>query len=100
MGDTDRGTAVLDSGVAARLLSLKTAGLSTKAYQELKTQVHRDLLNRVDLGKLMHLGEKAARLQIFAAIQDLIRDLIVPLSSLDRQQMAREVLDEVFGLGP
>ncbi len=101
MADANRGTAVLESSdVMARAVSLRTAGLSTKAYQELKSQIHRDLLKRLDLGRVMSLGEESARAQIFAVIQELVRNLVVPLSSGDRLQMAREILNEVFGLGP
>ncbi|HKS96181.1 MAG TPA: CpaF family protein [Terriglobia bacterium] len=75
-------------------------GLTAKAYQELKSSVHRDLLERADLEKVMALGEGAARTQIMAVIQDLVAHLRTPLSGPERQQLAREVLNEVFGLGP
>jgi len=78
----------------------KAAGLSPKAYQELKSSVHRDLLNRVDLEKLMILDNGRARNQIQVIIQDLVGTLNTPLSLLEREQLSREVLDEVFGLGP
>src|SRR5205823_8045711 len=67
---------------------------------ELKSTVHRDLLSRVDLEKVMTLGNGAARSQIFAVVQDLVGGLNTPLSGIERQQLAREVLNEVFGLGP
>jgi len=66
----------------------------------LKSTVHRDLLSRVDLEKVMSLGDGAARSQIFSVIQDLVGGLNTPLSGMERQQLAREVLNEVFGLGP
>ncbi|HEV2494045.1 MAG TPA: CpaF family protein [Terriglobia bacterium] len=75
-------------------------GITPKAYQEVKSSVHRDLLERADLEKVMMLGEAAARTQIMAVIQDLVADLRTPLSGPERQQLAREVLNEVFGLGP
>src|SRR5947208_1370832 len=78
----------------------KGIGLAPKAYQELKSTVHRDLLSRVDLEKVMGLGDGAARSQIFSVIQDLVGGLNTPLSGMERQQLAREVLNEVFGLGP
>ena len=78
----------------------KGIGLAPKAYQELKSTVHRDLLSRVDLEKVMSLGDGAARSQIFSVIQDLVGGLNTPLSGMERQQLAREVLNEVFGLGP
>src|SRR5436305_12858318 len=78
----------------------KGIGRAPKAYQELTSTVHRDLLSRVDLEKVMSLGDGAARSQIFSVIQDLVGGLNTPLSGMERQQLAREVLNEVFGLGP
>ncbi|MBZ5521803.1 MAG: CpaF family protein [Acidobacteriia bacterium] len=74
--------------------------LFDKAYQELKSSVHRDLLNRVDLQRLMDLQEKQARLQLMGTIQDLVGHLETPLSAAERERLSKEVLDEVFGLGP
>jgi pilus assembly protein CpaF len=76
------------------------AGLTPKAYMELKSSIHRDLLSRVDLEKLMGLGDGRARSQIFNIIQELVASSNTPLSGVERERLAREVLDEVFGLGP
>ncbi|PYV28300.1 MAG: pilus assembly protein CpaF, partial [Acidobacteria bacterium] len=46
----------------------------------MKSTVHRDLLSRVDLEKVMSLGDGAARSQIFSVIQDLVGGLNTPLS--------------------
>jgi pilus assembly protein CpaF len=71
-----------------------------KAYQELKSSVHRDLLNRIDLEKLMFLEDSKARFQLLGIIQELVGNLSTPLSAVERERLSREVLDEVFGLGP
>src|SRR3569833_1514787 len=74
--------------------------IAPQAYQELKTTLHRDLLNKIDLEKLMYLQDSRARTQILGLIQELVGTLNVPLSSIERDRLSREVLDEVFGLGP
>src|SRR5579864_1701560 len=71
-----------------------------KAYQELKSAVHHDLLDRIDLERLMFLENSQARTQLLGIIQDLVGNLTTPLSALERERLSREVLDEVFGLGP
>jgi len=38
--------------------------------------------------------------QVFVVIQELVSGLGTPMSAPEREQLAREVLDEVFGLGP
>jgi pilus assembly protein CpaF len=78
----------------------KGAGLTPKAYQELKSTIHREMLSRVDLEKLMDLRDGRARSQIFSIIQDLVTATNTPMSGMERERLSREVLDEVFGLGP
>jgi pilus assembly protein CpaF len=74
--------------------------LKPKAYQEMKSSIHRNLLNLIDLEKLNYLDDQRARSQILAVIQDLVSHSNTPLSAGERERLAREVLDEVFGLGP
>jgi pilus assembly protein CpaF len=74
--------------------------MAPQAYQELKSSLHRDLLNKIDLEKLMYLQDVRARAQILGLIQELVGNLNVPLSAVERDRLSREVLDEVFGLGP
>jgi pilus assembly protein CpaF len=79
----------------------KTAGQTLQAYQELKSSVHRDLLNKVDLQKVTSLPDGRTRTQVFAVIQSLVGVINTPpMSSAEKDRLAHEVLDEVFGLGP
>jgi len=71
-----------------------------KAYQELKKSLHRDLLNRIDLEKLTTLQDVRARTQVQTVIHELISAANVALSSAEKERVCREVLHEVFGLGP
>jgi len=101
MGDGGKGALVVGNQGGSRPgLEKKAAGLTPKAYQELKSTIHRDLLSRVDLEKLMDLRDGRARSQIFGIIQDLVSSSNTPMSGMERERLAREVLDEVFGLGP
>ncbi len=97
-------TGVQTGGVAERFAHrTQTADahdISAKAYQELKSSVHRDLLTRVDLERLTALDDSRARAQVLSVIQDLVSRLTVPLSAYERDRLSQEVLDEVFGLGP
>ena len=76
------------------------AGISFQAYQDLKTSVHRDLLNKVDVEKVATVRNGGMRAQVYSVIQSLVSNLSTPLSALERESLALEVLDEVFGLGP
>ena len=76
------------------------AGLSLREYQELKSSVHQNLLSRVDLGKLAGVRDGSMRSQVLGVVQDIVANLSVPMTAGERDGLAREVLDEVFGLGP
>ena len=80
--------------------SPRSIGVSVRAYQELKTTLHRELLSRIDLAKLTSLDDVRARAQVRDVIQSLIVELDTPLSAGERDRLSREVLHEVFGLGP
>jgi pilus assembly protein CpaF len=79
---------------------IKRTGLSFKEYQDLKSTVHRDLISRVDLERVANQRDDHTRGQVLAVIQDLVANLKTPLSGRERERLALEVLDEVFGLGP
>jgi pilus assembly protein CpaF len=75
--------------------------VALKVQQEIKSAVHQGLIKRLDLEKiaLMHENPNTQQ-QLTAAILQLIGEQNVPLSSAERDRLAQEVLDEVFGLGP
>ena len=76
--------------------------LGDEARTALKASVHRELIRRVDLDKLtgVNTEQSVARQQMHNAILQLIQEQGAPLSAPDRDRMANDVLDEVFGLGP
>src|SRR5512133_442147 len=78
----------------------KRGGLDFRVYQDLKTGIHRDLLNKVDLEKVATQRDDRTRRQVFTVIQELVSNLKTPLSGRERERLSLEVLDEVFGLGP
>src|SRR6202158_2970461 len=78
----------------------KRGGLDFRVYQDLKTGIHRDLLNKVDLERVATVRDDRTRRQVFAVIQDLVANLKTPLSGPEKERLSLEVLDEVFGLGP
>jgi pilus assembly protein CpaF len=81
-------------------MSPRSIGASPNAKQELKTTLHRELLNRIDLEKLTSLEDVRGRLHVQEIIHDLVGRLDTPLSTGERDRLSREVLHEVFGLGP
>ena len=78
-----------------------SVALPLERYHELKSAVHHELIKRADLEKLGVLqGKRGSQGQLLSLIQQLVGEQGVPLSAADRDRLAQEVLDEVFGLGP
>src|ERR1700693_4063576 len=69
-------------------------------YQELKFTLHRKLLDKINLEALATIDNQRVRGEVRQAVISLIDGEQTLLSSLERQQISEEVLDEVFGLGP
>ena len=69
-------------------------------YQELKFKLHRKLLDKINLEALATIDNQKVRVEVRNALMVLMDEESTLLSSLERQQICDEVLDEVFGLGP
>jgi pilus assembly protein CpaF len=69
-------------------------------YQELKFKLHRKLLDKINLEALATIENQKVRVEVRNALMALMDEESTLLSSLERQQICDEVLDEVFGLGP
>jgi pilus assembly protein CpaF len=75
--------------------------VADSVQQQIKTAVHKELIKRIDLDKLGEMQEtRAAQQQLFVVIQQIVNEQGIPLSSSERDRIAQEVVDEVFGLGP
>jgi len=68
-------------------------------YQQIKADLHRKILDRLDLEKLGKTGD-SARDEVLVVIRNAVNAEVVPLSFTERESLAREILDEIFGLGP
>jgi len=69
-------------------------------YQQVKADLHRKILDRLDLEKLGRTPGDAARDEVLVLIRNSVNSEAVPLSFAERERLAREILDEIFGLGP
>src|SRR5258705_7889579 len=69
-------------------------------YQQVNADLHRKILDRLDLEKLGRTNSDAAREEVLILIRPSVNSEAVPLSFAERERLAREILDEIFGLGP
>src|ERR1700693_6273975 len=69
-------------------------------YQQVKADLHRKILDRLDLEKLGRSTGDSAREEVLVLIRNSVNSEIIPLSFAERERLSREILDEIFGLGP
>jgi pilus assembly protein CpaF len=69
-------------------------------YQQVKADLHRKILDRLDLEKLGRSHGDSARDEVLVVIRNAVNAEVVPLSFAEREKLSREILDEIFGLGP
>ena len=69
-------------------------------YQQVKADLHRKILDRLDLEKLGKASGDSARDEVLVVIRTAVNAEVVPLSFAERERLSREILDEIFGLGP
>jgi len=71
-------------------------------YQEVKSRVHEQLLNRLNLERLSEVKREQAEPELRSVISGLLEKEAekTPLSLYERESIVTDVLNELFGLGP
>jgi len=69
-------------------------------YSELKTRIHRQLIERLDLSKLDLIPPETVQLQIRRVAETMLEAEATPLSRQERERLVVEISHETFGLGP
>jgi pilus assembly protein CpaF len=69
-------------------------------YVELKANLHRKLLNRLNLETLASADRNRAESEIRTLMGELLAEEGAPVSMGERDVLFGELIDEVFGLGP
>jgi pilus assembly protein CpaF len=69
-------------------------------YLDLKANVHRKLLNRLNLEALAQADRSRAESEIRTLLGELLSEEGTPLSLSERDTLFAEIVDDVFGLGP
>src|SRR5689334_4068299 len=89
--------------VATRPAPKPAAGASPaprQQYLELRANVHRKLLNRLNLEALSRADRARAESEIRTLLGQLLAEEQTPLNVSERETLFAEVVDDVFGLGP
>jgi len=69
-------------------------------FQRLKSEVHRKLLDVLDLNEARRMPIEELHRECSHRLDLLLTEQRFPLSAAEKQRLVRELLDEIFGLGP
>jgi pilus assembly protein CpaF len=69
-------------------------------YQEMKSRLHRALINRMDLTKLGEMAPEQINSEVSRLAEGVLASEGTPLSVVERERLVNEVRHELFGLGP
>ena len=70
------------------------------SFQEMKSRLHRALINRMDLTKLAALSQEQVHAEVSRLAESVLAQEAMPLSTAERDRLVNEVQHELFGLGP
>ena len=73
---------------------------SSRQYAELKANVHRKLLNRLNLEALAQADRRRAESEIRSLLGELLSEENIADQPGEREGLFGELVDDVFGLGP
>ena len=69
-------------------------------FQEMKSRLHRALINRMDLTKLNELAPEQVHAEVARLAEGVLATEAMPLSTVERERLVNDVQHELFGLGP
>src|SRR6202165_1309424 len=69
-------------------------------FGAVKIAIHRKLIQKLNLGRLNELKREEVRREVAQILESLVVGESTPMNLQERERLAQEVLDEVFGLGP
>lgn len=75
-------------------------GSSQHSFQEMKSRLHRALINRMDLTKLGTLTPEQVHAEVSRLAESVLAQEAMPLSTSERDRLVNDVQHELFGLGP
>jgi pilus assembly protein CpaF len=79
----------------------ETTGVNRQqVFQEMKSRLHRAIINRMDLTKLGQLEPEQLHSEVSRLAEELLHIESTPLSTAERERLVEEVRHELFGLGP
>jgi pilus assembly protein CpaF len=73
---------------------------NSERYASLKLRVHQKLLSTLNMDAVKAESRQELRREVQGVLEKILREEHLPISMTERNRLAEEILDEVFGLGP
>ena len=89
---------IRDNGITSALTDDLPS--NQQGFQDMKSRLHRMLINRMDLTKLGMLEPEQLHEEVARLAASLLAQEDTPLSTVERERLIHEVRHELFGLGP
>lgn len=96
----DRLENIQNDTVQASIYAQQNGTFDNKTYQELKSRIHRKLLDRVDLAVMESLSPEQLEVELKTLVERLLAEETLPINEAERQNIVRDIQHEVLGLGP
>jgi pilus assembly protein CpaF len=79
---------------------ITAAGVTRTDFGSVKSAIHRKLIQKLNLDRLTEVNREDVRREVTQILEALVVGESTPMNLQERERLATEVLDEVFGLGP
>jgi pilus assembly protein CpaF len=77
-----------------------TTAVTRTDFGAVKSAIHRKLIQKLNLDRLTEVNREDVRREVTLILEALVVGESTPMNLQERERLATEVLDEVFGLGP
>jgi pilus assembly protein CpaF len=96
----DRLEDIKNDTTVAQVAAPQPGFVERKSYRELKTRIHRKLLDRVDLAMMETMSPEQLREELKNMVERLLAEETLAINDAERKSLVRDIQHEVLGLGP
>jgi pilus assembly protein CpaF len=81
-------------------MAITSTSMGRTDFGAVKTAIHRKLIQKLNLDRVTEVNREEVRREVGQILEALVVGESTPMNLQERERLAQEVLDEVFGLGP
>lgn len=82
------------------VVAVQNGVMGNSVYQELRSRIHRKLLDRVDLAMMENMAPDLLREELQKVVERLLSEEAMAINDSERINLVRDIQHEVLGLGP